>query len=100
MKKLIKNKYFKLVSTNESKETIKKKNQGPGSKIRDLLSSMAKNSDDYDEKYMKIKLDSNNDLPLNTTIGDYNVTIVGRAIFYKNNKFCPQVFLQECFYKL
>ena len=51
LKKLIKNKYFKLVSTNESKETIKKKkNQEPGSKIRDLLSSMTKNSGDYNEK--------------------------------------------------
>ena len=36
---------------------------------------------------MKIKLDSNNDLPLNTTIGDYNVTIVGREIFIKITNF-------------
>ena len=28
------------------------------SKIRDLISSVTKNSDDYDEKYMKIKFNS------------------------------------------
>ena len=32
-----------------------KKYQEQLSKIRDLISSMTKTSDDYDEKYMKIK---------------------------------------------
>ena len=35
------------------------------SKIRDLTRLKTKNSDDYDEKYMKIKLNSNDKLPLN-----------------------------------
>ena len=47
------NKYLTLVSTNESKEKIKKYEE-LWSKIRDLIRSITKNSDDYDEKYMKI----------------------------------------------
>ena len=35
------------------------------SKIKDLISSVTKNSDYYDEKYMKIKFKSDDVLPLN-----------------------------------
>ena len=50
-----KNKYLALVPTNESKE-ITKKYQKLWSKIGYLISSITKNSNDYNEKYMKIKL--------------------------------------------
>ena len=53
-----KNKYFTLVPTNESKEIIIKY-ENLWSKIRDLIRSITKNSDNYDEKYMKIKFNSN-----------------------------------------
>ena len=59
-----------------------------------------KNSDDYDEKYMKIKLNSGGQLPVNKTIEISSMIIVGRAIFLENNKYHPQVFLDECLYKL
>ena len=37
-------------------------------KIKDLIRSLTKNSDNYDEKYMKIKFNSDDELPLNKTI--------------------------------
>ena len=49
------NKYLTLVSTNETKEKIKKYEE-MGSKIRDLIRSITKNSDDYDENYLKTKI--------------------------------------------
>ena len=45
-----------LVPTNESKEITKKYGEVQ-SEIRDLISSISKNSGDYDEKYIKIKFD-------------------------------------------
>ena len=69
------------------------------SKFRDLIRSITKNSDDYDEKYMKIEFDSDDNLALNKTIEIHNVTIVVRAISYENNNYYPQVFLDECLYK-
>ena len=45
-----KSKYLMLVPTNESKEKIKKYEE-LWSKIRDLIRSITKNSDDYEEKY-------------------------------------------------
>ena len=57
------NKYLTLVLTNESKEEIKRYEE-LSIKIRDLIKLITKNSENYDEKYMKIKLSSDNELPL------------------------------------
>ena len=51
-----KGKYLTLVPTNESKEKIKKYEE-LWSKIRCSITSVTKNSDNYDEKYMKIKFE-------------------------------------------
>ena len=56
-----------LVPTDETKRIIKNYEKS-WSKIRDLIRSMTKNAGDYDEKYVKIKFDLDNDLPLNKTI--------------------------------
>ena len=56
--------------------------------------------DNYDEKYLKIKFNSNVELFLNKIIENPSMIIVVRAAFHKNNKHYPQVFLDECLYKL
>ena len=61
------------------------------SKIQDLIRSITENSEDYDEKYVKIKFNSDNKLPLNKTVEISIMTIVARAIFLDNNKYYPQV---------
>ena len=64
-KEINKSKYLTLVPTNESKK--KKKDGELRIKIRDLIRSITKNSDNNDEKYIKIKLNSDDELPLNKT---------------------------------
>ena len=49
---------------------------------------------------MKIKFNSDDVLPLNITIEISTIIIVVRAAFHENNKYYPQVFLDECLYKL
>ena len=44
---------------------------------------MTKNSDHYNKKCMKTKFDSDDNLPLNKTIENYNLTIAVRAFFMK-----------------
>ena len=68
--------------------------------IKDLFRSMTKDSDDYDEKYMKIKFNSDDELPLNKMTEIPSMIIVIRAVFHENNKYSPQVFLDEFLYKL
>ena len=93
------NKYLMLVPTYENNEKIKKYEE-LWIKIRDLIRSITKNLDDFDEKYMKIKFDLDSNLPLNKTIETPVVTIVVRAVFHENNKYYPQVFLYECLCKI
>ena len=70
------------------------------SKTKDLIRSITKNSDDYNEKCMKIKFNSDDTLLLNKKIEFPIVTIAVRAVFHENNQYCPQVFLEECLHKL
>ena len=49
---------------------------------------------------MTIKSISDDELPLNKTIEIPSMIIVATALFYENNKYYPEVFLDECFYKL
>ena len=96
---IIGNKYLTLIPTNERKEKIKK-DEELWIKIRDLIRSVTKNLDVYDESYLKIKFDSDDELPLNKIIGIPIMAIVVRAVFLKNNKYYPHFFLDECLYKI
>ena len=48
---------------------------------------------------MKIKFNSVDELPLNKNIKIHVMVIVVRAVFHENDKYYPQVFLDECLYK-
>ena len=56
------NKYLPLVLTDEGKDILKKYEQ-TWRKIKGLIRLTNSNSDDYDEEYIKIKLNSDVDLP-------------------------------------
>ena len=85
------NKYLTLVPKNEFKNETKKYKE-LWFKIKDLIKSVTKNSDDYDENFMKIKFNSDDQLPLNKMIEIPIIKIVVRAVFHENNKYYPQVF--------
>ena len=78
------NKYLTLAPTNESKEKFKKYERF-WIKIRDLIISITNNSNDYDERYMKIKFNSDDELPLNKMIESPSITIVLRVIFLERS---------------
>ena len=45
---------------------------------------------------MKIKFNSDDELPLSKKIEIPTMIIVPRAVFHENNKYYPQVFVDEC----
>ena len=51
-------------------------------KIRNLIRSISRNSDDYDEKLMKIKFHSDDELPLNKTTKFPSMIIVVGSVFF------------------
>ena len=72
------NRYLTLVPTDESEDKIKKYEELEV-KIRDLIRTVIKKSDDYDKKYMRIKFDTDDQLPLNKTKKITIITIAVRA---------------------
>ena len=88
-----------LVITNVSVEKTTKC-EDLWSKFRELIRLITKNSDDYDETYMKIKFSSDHELSINKTMEIPSMIIVIWVALHENNKYCQQVFSDECLYKL
>ena len=54
----------------------------------------------YDKDYMKIKFESNDNLPINNIVNMQQVTIIIRSVFAQNGKIYPQLFLDDALYEL
>ena len=52
---------------------------------------------EYAKDYMKIKFDSDDNLPLNKIL---KLTIIVKNIFEKDGKYYPQIFLDDCLYEI
>ena len=55
---------------------------------------------EYGKDFMKIKFNSDDNLPLNKILKLHNLTIVARSVFQEDNKYYPQVSLDECLCEL
>ena len=76
IEKLNGNQYFLLGSTAESKDTLKRYEE-LWNKVRDLIRSLTYNSDNYEEKHVKINFNSGYHLPV----------VVVRAVFHEDHKY-------------
>ena len=54
----------------------------------------------YDKDYMKIKFERNDYLPTDKTANIHQIIIIIRSVFAQNDKFYPQLFLDDGLYKL
>ena len=54
----------------------------------------------YDDNYMKIKFNTDDNIPLNKIIYLRTITIIIRSVTQKDGKYYPQVFLDECLYQV
>ena len=50
---------------------------------------------EYDKHYMKIKFDSDDNLPLNKVLKFHAVIIIIRSVFERDGKYYPQIFLDD-----
>ena len=95
------NKYLIFDSTDENKELIKKKFNDVWNGIKNKIEEVSGGVCDYEENYMKIKFNSDDNLPLNKPLKFNNMTIIFRSVFEEDGKvFYPQVFLGDTFYEL
>ena len=94
------NKYLIFDSVDENKEVLKKYADvwdGIKNKIKAINGDK---ENDYGKDYMKIKFNSDDNLPLNKPLKFHNMTITVRSVFQEDGKLFLQVFLDDTMYEL
>ena len=94
------NKYLIFDSVDENKEVLKKYADvwdGIKNKIKAINGDK---ENDYGKDYMKIKFNSDDDLPLNKPLKFHAMTRIIRSVFEEGGKFYPQVLLDGTLYEL
>ena len=87
-------------SVDENKEALKKYTDvWDGIKYKIKAINRGKEND-YWKDYIKIKFNSNDDLPLKKPLKFVTVTIIIRSVFEEGGKLYLQVYLDECLYEL
>ena len=93
------NKWIVFDSTDENKELLKKYNNvfdGISGKSKDVCIDKC----DYEKDYMKIKFNSDDNLPLNKPLKFQVMTLTIRSVFKEDGTLYPQVFLNDTLYEL
>ena len=67
--------------------------------IKNKITEKTWDTVEYDKDYMKIKFESNNIFPTDKDVNIHIATIIIRAIFAKDGKYYPQLFLDDGLYK-
>ena len=93
------NKYLIFDSIDENKELLKKYND-VFSGIMGKINEVSNDECDYEKDYMKIKVNSNDNLPLNKPLKFHNMTITIRSVFKEDGKLYLKVFLDDTLYEL
>ena len=93
------NKYLVFDSTDENKELLKKYNDVFNG-IRNKIKKISGDECDYEKDYMKIKFNSDDNLPLNKPLKFHLMTITIRSVFEEDGKLYPQVFVDDALYEL
>ena len=92
------NKYLVFDSTDKNKELLKNYNDVFNG-IRDKIKEINNNECDYENDYMKIKFNSDDDVALNKSLKFRLMTIVIRHVFEEDGQFHLQVFLDDTLYE-
>ena len=93
------NKLLVFDSTDENKELIKKYNNAFNG-VKDKIKEINSLECDYEKDYMKIRFNSDDNLPLNKPLKFHLMTITIRSVFEEDGKLYLQVFLDDNLYEL
>ena len=94
------NKYLIFDSVDENKKVFKKYADvwdGIKNKIKAKNGSEENN---YEKDYIKIKFNSDDDLPLNKPLKFHLMTLIIKSVFEEDGKLYPQLFLDDALYEL
>ena len=92
-------KYLIFDSTDKNKELLKRYDDAFNGLI-DKIKTIDDDWLEYTKDYMKIKFNSDDNLPSNKPLKSYQMTITIRCVISEENKLYPQVFLDGALYSL
>ena len=94
------NKYLTLVSANKNEEVVIKYTE-LWNETKYLIKTInSGEAGEHEKDYMKIKVNSDDNLPLNKILKLHSLTMAIRSVFQEDDKYYPQVFLGECLCEL
>ena len=94
------NKYLVFDSTDENKEVLKKYTELWNGIKNEIETINGGKKGEYGKDFMKIKFNTDDNLPLNKPLKLHLLTIIVRCIFEEDGKFYPQLYLDDCLYEL
>ena len=70
-------------------------------KIKHLINTINEDKKgEYEKDFMKIKFNSDDNLRLNKMLKLHMLTVIVRSVFKEDDKYYPQVFLDESLYEV
>ena len=94
------NKYLIFASTDKNKKMLEKYAKFWDEIKYHIQTINVDKSSKYKKDYMKIKFNSDDDLPLNKILKLRMLTIIFRSAFEEDGKYYQQVFLNKCLYEV
>ena len=85
-------------SIDENKELLKKYSDVCNG-IKNKMGEISVGECDYEKDFMKIKFNSDDDLPLKQPLKFHAMTIIIRSVFEEDGKPYPQIFLGDALYE-
>ena len=93
-------KYLVFDSTDENEEVLKKCTELWDGIKNEIETIYGGKEGEYGKDFMKIKFDTDDNLPLNKSLKFPTMAIIARSVFEEDRKFYPQIYLDECLYEL
>ena len=93
-------KYLVFDSTDESKEVLTEHTELWDGIKNEIETINSRKAGEYGKDFMKVKFETDDDLPLNKVLKLPMLTTVVRSVFKEDGKFYPQTYLDECLYEL
>ena len=93
-------KYLVFDSTDENKEVLEKYTEVWDGIKNEIETINGGKKGEYDKDFIKIKFNSDNNLPLDKPLKLHLLAIIVRRVFEEDSKFYSQLYLDECLYEL
>ena len=93
------NKYLTFTSTEKNKNVLEKYTNLWDKTKYHIKTINSDKSGEYEKDYMKIKFNSDDDLPLNKILKLHMLIIIVKSVF-EDGKYYPQIFLNKCLYEV